>query len=397
MKRVLITGGPVHAKLDVVKTISNTFKGGMMAGLADRLSDAGASVTYLCSEGSVQPLNRAQEDLGGNQVEVVYHDGFHDYRAKVIEMAKNFDCVILGAAVVNLIPHESWASIYDTKKFPSHDYKEGDIINVPFTIAPHVISEVKAKMKPGAHLIGFKLLKGVQHEELIRAAYLTLMESHATVVFANDRSDLKQKFAVTKERAEVPVTFDEMTPFILRLMEDEYYWSAEMAWVQEGSGFEDAMNVVKNLIRGYAHGFVEVGDMKFGSVAWRANRGFVTTARGKRETDELAYVVLVNHEVKAVTVLRNNGGRTSKASLNAPLLARIFEMNQDVYGILHFHRQEPGLVTQRWAPPGTVRDTMRDVRYPFNIEGHGCYLFLDKNGNLIKRELGEGAAQCTRT
>ena len=31
--RILITGGPVHAKLDAVKIITNTFKGGLMAEL----------------------------------------------------------------------------------------------------------------------------------------------------------------------------------------------------------------------------------------------------------------------------------------------------------------------------------------------------------------------------
>ena len=31
--KILITGGPVHAKLDAVKIITNTFKGGLMAEL----------------------------------------------------------------------------------------------------------------------------------------------------------------------------------------------------------------------------------------------------------------------------------------------------------------------------------------------------------------------------
>jgi hypothetical protein len=51
-----------------------------------------------------------------------------------------------------------------------------------------------------------------------------------------------------------------------------------------------------------------------------------------------------------------------------------------VYGILHFHRQEPGLNTQFYAPPGTVRD----VSHPFNIEGHGCFLFLNKEAEVIQ-------------
>ncbi|TSC83278.1 MAG: hypothetical protein G01um101419_108 [Parcubacteria group bacterium Gr01-1014_19] len=37
MKRVLITGGPVHCYLDAVKIITNRFKGGLMAELAENL------------------------------------------------------------------------------------------------------------------------------------------------------------------------------------------------------------------------------------------------------------------------------------------------------------------------------------------------------------------------
>ena len=37
MKRILVTGGPVHAFLDDVKIITNSFKGGLMARLVTDL------------------------------------------------------------------------------------------------------------------------------------------------------------------------------------------------------------------------------------------------------------------------------------------------------------------------------------------------------------------------
>ena len=56
-------------------------------------------------------------------------------------------------------------------------------------------------MAPGAHLFGFKLLSGVNHNELIKAAYGVLLESKATAIIANDAKDLNQKYIVTKERS----------------------------------------------------------------------------------------------------------------------------------------------------------------------------------------------------
>lgn len=407
MKKVLITGGPVHAKLDAVKFVTNRFKGGMMADLARRLSDTGLDVTYITAKGGKVPTPDTFLNMPVQKITVVYHDGFYDYKEKVLAMAKDYDAVILGAAVANLIPvcyygkPEMIGSFNSAPtvgervpmpldgKFPSHNYKPGDIIRMDWTIAPRVIDEVKAHMKPGAHLIGFKLLEGVPHDELIRAAYGVLKESHSSIVFANDANDLKQKYAVTKEFGEVPMDFGTMTPFILRLMEDEYYSTCgDVSWTS-CEGLQYAFEKVNQLIKANEDNFVQTGDMKFGTVAWRATESgkpvvFVTTARGKKELTELSCVMNVDHSARTILSLKDSG-KVVKASLNAPLLERIFNENDDVWGILHFHRQEPGLVVQPWAPPGTVRDTMRDVRKPFNVQGHGCYLYLDHSGNIIRR------------
>ena len=59
MKKILVTGGPVHAHLDSVKIITNRFKGGLMAELADNLSGL-TEVTYLSPAklGSTLPKNQ---------------------------------------------------------------------------------------------------------------------------------------------------------------------------------------------------------------------------------------------------------------------------------------------------------------------------------------------------
>ena len=383
MKKILVTAGPVHAYLDPVKILTNRFKGRMMLEIAENLRLVHGDVNEVTTICSKDTLPNNVNWIGG---EVVYHDGFMDYMAKVNSMAKDFDAVILGAAVANLIPQKPW-----TDKFPSHLYKPGEVINIPFVIAPRVIDQVKANMKPGAHLFGFKLLKGQSFDELIKAAYGVLRESGATVVFANDPTiGLDKKFAVTKERAVVPVSLDEMPKFIVSIMDDVYYHS-KVKMETEG-GYSEAWADVEKRLDYHRNSFVEVEDgMVFGTVAFRFQKkdggfGFVTTARGKRETDDLVVVTGVDHEKKLVSVFPRVNDK--KATLNAPLLARIFEKNPEVKGILHFHRQEPGLTTQKWAPPGTVRDTERDVSKPFNIEGHGCYLFVDEKGQVVLNVAG---------
>lgn len=160
MKKILITGGPVHAHLDSVKVITNRFKGGLMCQLVEDLLGYDTHVTYVCapSVGAVLPKEH-------DRLTLVTHGGFDDYYRKVLELAPTMDGVILGAAVANLIPANPYQG-----KFPSHSYKPGDIIPLNFKIAPRVIDEVK-RVAPNAQLFGYKLLSNVSRDELIRAAY----------------------------------------------------------------------------------------------------------------------------------------------------------------------------------------------------------------------------------
>jgi len=271
------------------------------------------------------------------------------------------DAVVLGAAVANLIPVNPLKG-----KFPSHNYKPGDVIPIDFTIAPRIIDEVK-KVAPKTHLFGFKLLKDVPHEELVRAAYEIVLEAKATAVFANDASNLDQVCMVTKERGEHPMDRSEIEDNIDAMLADEYYHTSVLGRHEFSAQFNA-------IIEKCAPRFTTVeGGYIFGTVAMRdpANYSdggaFKTTGRGKKEADTKVDVLRVDHETREVTA-------TGKASLNAPLLHRIFKANQDVQFIIHLHEQVPGLPTFSYAPPGTVRDTMRAINTSFNIAGHGCFL-----------------------
>lgn len=370
--KILITGGPVHAKLDAVKIITNTFKGGLMAELADRFKMAPdghkVEITYLTAKGAKVPCT--------NNPTILYHDGFQDYYEQVLTLAPQFDAVILGAAVANLIPLNPLKG-----KFPSHNYKVGDIIPINFTIAPRVIDEVK-NAAPKTHLFGFKLLSGVSFDELISAAYGVLLESKATAVFANDRTNLMTKYCVTKDRGVHDMGLDGMVQFVKDCVQDTYYHTRFLN--APTPNFQRAEQIFEHLAKRFEDKFSPNPEgYVFGTIAIRNPDGsFLTTGRGKNELNDLAYVHSVDHGKFEVAV---TGVR--KASLNAPLLEWIFRHNPNVHAIVHYHQINLDLQpVLPYAIPGTLRDSTRypnDLHTSFNIKGHGCFLLLDKEMKQI--------------
>lgn len=356
MKKILITGGPVYALLDDVKIISNIFQGGLMADFANQFShEYDARITYLCSNFAKMPKQNPN-------LRVIKHQGFDDYVNKVTSIVPDMDAIILGAAVANLIP---WKKI--DGKFPSHDYKEDEPIPILFKIAPRVINMIKNRASKEAYLFGFKLLANAEHDDLIDAAYNVLLGSKAAAVFANDRKDLAKIYAVTKEKGEHPLERCQLCRWIWDIINDEYYHTEHEPIFRPNL---DTLDKFTEIIYKQRYHFHLVGDNLFGTVAVRCKKegGFITTCRGKKELKEWTYVQNVDHENRTVYVSER------KATLNAPLLDMIFRNNDNVDTIIHYHEQIPELPTLNYAPPGTVRDSMRKVKSSFNIEGHGCFL-----------------------
>jgi len=334
-----------------------------MAQLADDLDHLGCETHYLCPKGSTYPKSPG--------VVLEHHDGIEDYMGRVIEGAPAYDALVMGAAVANLIP---WEPIKG--KFPSHNYKEGEPIPLTFKIAPRIIDRVK-QYAPKAHLFGFKLLSGVNHEELIRAAYEVLLGSRATAVFANDATDLKLKYAVTKERGIHPLKHTDLAGWIYQMILDDYYSTKAL----KGELSEKAslsLRFLKQLVEKNSESFKQTeGGYLFGTCAVRAEKGFMTTGRGKKELENFVWVMKVDHQKREVTTV---GG---KATLNAPLLDHIFKNVPEVHYIEHYHWKMALVPTLSYAPPGTVRDTIRNVKGSFNIEGHGCFILRDAEGRQI--------------
>jgi hypothetical protein len=367
--KILVTGGPVHGYLDAVKIITNRFKGGMMAAIADDLNRT-AEVIYLTVKGTRIP---------GDCCQVLYHDGIDDYMEQVLKLAPECDAVVLGAAVANLVPANSLKG-----KFPSHNYKEGDEFPIMFKIAPRVVNYVK-KVAPKTKLFAFKLLSGVPHEELINAAHDIAIDSHAEAVFANDATDLEHKYAVTKEKSIIPMTLMDVATFIMDRVGEKHYSTEIYDWSGEDNSEEVGKAVLNmaSLVGLYGALMHPVGkdDYVFGSLAARINgtNSFVTTTRGKKDLSDVALV-------KAVLEADHMVFASQKATLNAPLLDHVFKSLPNCEMIVHLHTFDESLPTLPYATPGTSGDTNREIKGAFNIEHHGIILPLDENFMVIKEQ-----------
>lgn len=440
MKTILITSGPVHENLDDVKIITNKFKGGRIASLAKRIVREGIllglknkkennfkinlpselydyiqnintddiskevidyhteyipqyllekenkekslyKVIYLCSKSSKIPVFN-KHSIENDLLEIVYHNGFNDYYEKVKKYSQEVNAVILGAAVCNLIPVSPIKG-----KFPSHNYKPNDVIPIDFKIAPRVVDMVK-KESPHVHLFAFKLLSGVENDELIDAAYDICLESKATAVIANNLTKLDTKYIVTKEKGILQYEESNYHKFILNSIENEFYKtvfnSEEMLQNIQNSKankiYQELKEKAYKIIDLYSDKFQKTyGDQKyvFGTVAVRDLNSDIkiTTLRGKKDLSEFEIFETVQYS-KLVLAKR-------KVTLNAPLLSHIFSTFKNCTSIVHHHEfdehDEYGnkLPILPYELPGTQKDSLRDLtgcESGFVIQGHGTFL-----------------------
>ena len=241
----------------------------------------------------------------------------------------------------------------------------------------------------------FKTLDGVQYEatgnatvalNTVAVSSLTSTAGVATAVFANDRQDLDIKYAVTKEMGEHVLQSDkELVNFINLLLADSYYTTIFES-PQRSFSFVEKVKFGSELLYQFGMQFNKQygkAQYRFGIVAMRCEEGFLTTVRGKKELGDWTHVLRIdNGELPRVVV--NGEYNHTKATLNAPLLGNIFSANPRVQTIIHYHEQVDGFKTLPYAPPGTVRDSVReDISHGFNIEGHGTFKLFNGNGEQI--------------
>lgn len=401
--RILITGGAVYGPLDDNKLVGNRVRGIWAIKFAAHLLNTLAStreykVTLLLpdtlSSADIEehlPLPGQRPDLT-----IVRHKGYWEYAKQCEELAHTHDVAIMAAAVVNWIPAEPVKG-----KMPTKGYNEGDIINVPFVLAPRVINRMRI-WNPDLTLIGCKMLIGSQPDELVEAAYDVVLKAKCNAVVANDMGNgLRLKRVVHQDRTVIDFN-DDFTGFFAHLqgiIDDQHFTTLRpeisgSTTIKGDPRFKNSIAFFNSIIDQYRDRFThrQVGnDRVFGSLLVPTMaEGYLISPREKGEmfSSEDAAWVPAKQDFSSERIYVAPG---PKATLNAPLLVRMWEHwkhHPQVVAVLHLHEQLPNVPTAVYAPPGTVRDNLRDLdNLPpaFNINGHGFIACLDAYGKIVYR------------
>ena len=362
-KSIVISCGPIPARLDSVKFITNRFKGGLAFKTADMLINR-----YIVNtnDGRITIVKWVHTELPDNIKQYIenYPDSIFVVDVKDVFEYYNWydtnaikhDAFIMAAAVANLTP----SNPYDGK-FPSHNYKVGEKFNIEFEIAPRAIDVVKQK-NPRATLIGYKLFDAQTDDELIEIARHTLSDAKANIVFANTPKTAKnKKIAVFSDGSTINCNFDEHVDLIVRMIDAEFFKTNIIEIDKETAEFvKPYMEMVEQ---------IEETFNEFGTVAFKVCGGFVTTARGHR--GGAVFVKDINYATKTIYA-------TAKATLNAPLL-HLALYRSDADYVMHRHEMLDA-VTLPYAFPGTTEETEMIKNYLdthsggdiiFNIAHHG--------------------------
>ena len=169
---ILITAGGTKEDIDPVRGITNYSTGRLGCLIAEKFINAGASVTYICSEAAARPHNG----------EIITIKNTAQLQEKLTEALKSrgYNAVIHAMAVSDYTPYKT-----ANKKISS----SSPYLVVVLKKTPKIIRCVK-EIQPDTLLIGFKLLSNAGEGELIQAANKLMDQSQADYVLANTSENI---------------------------------------------------------------------------------------------------------------------------------------------------------------------------------------------------------------
>lgn len=188
-----------------------------------------------------------------------------------------------------------------------------------------------------------------------------------------------KKYCLTKEKSLFNIPSEE--EFIKNADKDTYYKTSISNSKKEELIKEEDLKLYYDYLDKYKSEMSKTiyGDKYlFGSVAVKTkDNNFITTIRGKENLLEYTVVTSINHQTRTIQVT------DKKATLNAPLLSKLFE-NKKVKVIVHInHYFDDSLPSYDYAFPGTTKDSLRPNTTSFNISYHGVIYLFDEEGNLL--------------
>lgn len=214
MKNIIIDAGPTNERIDAVMKITNMSTGALGSIIADTLmnkfGDEIENLFYISPKLSYKPRTKSDkiklvqidstEDLiialeklfREYKIDAIVHSAaVGDYKGKYVIRAEDLIEEILGANLQSLTKEEQRAKLLNIFENPTtlcndeskiSSYEKNLLVKLDLT--PKVISKIK-KYSPGTKLIGFKLLEGVNEEELYNVAHNLLIKNNADYIVAN--------------------------------------------------------------------------------------------------------------------------------------------------------------------------------------------------------------------
>lgn len=198
--KIIITAGGTSERIDDVRTITNSSTGrlGYAIGtaFAEKYGDKIEKIYYLHGLRAAYPIHA--------KVQPVAVGGVMDLQTELEKLlgSEKIDAVIHAMAVSDYIVNEVTTldriiGVEDpeNKADLSGNKISSDIDDLVIHMkkSPKVISRIK-KWAPDVKLVGFKLLSGVSHEELIDVGYHLLQKNGCDFVLANDLQEIGKDF-----------------------------------------------------------------------------------------------------------------------------------------------------------------------------------------------------------
>ncbi|WP_461246096.1 phosphopantothenoylcysteine decarboxylase domain-containing protein [Treponema sp. R6D11] len=168
--KVLVTLGGTREKIDDVRYIGNSSTGALGKAIAEEFSSRGDSVVALCAGYCEKPAGCCIHEF------VSYADFERLFRS---ELENNFDIVIHAAAVAD----------YTVKNQVDGKLDSGEEVAIKLEPTAKLINLVK-QISPTTKLVGFKLLAGVNKDELLKTAKKNLEKSKSDIIVANRMEDV---------------------------------------------------------------------------------------------------------------------------------------------------------------------------------------------------------------
>jgi len=181
-KNILITSGPTRGYIDAVRYISNKSTGKLGAAIAIEALKRNACVTFVYGTGSSIPdITLLGKDYA-RRLTLIEIETIDDLLLTIQEKLKgvSFDAIIHAMAVLDYaLEKQSEGKIASMK----------DTLPITLRKTPKVIKQIRT-LWPHAFLIGFKLEVGLSKEELMERAYVSMIESGADLVVANNQNEI---------------------------------------------------------------------------------------------------------------------------------------------------------------------------------------------------------------